>query len=86
MKLRCQECCAVVLTTQNTEISINNEKITDVKGNSLILFSCKNNSLEINHFDNQFVAYISRETINNYLTFLKRDITKVCHEARRSPD
>lgn len=31
MKLRCQECCAVVLTTQNTEISINNEKITDVK-------------------------------------------------------
>lgn len=86
MKLRCQECCAVVLTTQNTEISINNEKITDVKGNSLILLSCKNNSLEINHFDNQCVAYISRETINNYLTFLKRDITKVCHEARRSPD
>lgn len=86
MKLRCQECCAVVLTTQNTEISINNEKITDVKENSLILLSCKNNSLEINHFDNQCVAYISRETINNYLTFLKRDITKVCHEARRSPD
>lgn len=86
MKLRCQECCAVVLTTQNTEISINNEKITDVKENSLILLSCENNSLEINHFDNQCVAYISRETINNYLTFLKRDITKVCHEARRSPD
>lgn len=62
------------------------KKSLTLRKKSLILLSCKNNSLEINHFDNQCVAYISRETINNYLTFLKRDITKVCHEARRSPD
>lgn len=41
MKLRCQECCAVVLTTQNTEISINNEKSLTLRKIALFYFPVK---------------------------------------------
>lgn len=79
MKLNYRECCVVVLITRDTSVYIGAIKKIEVKRNNLVLLFCDNQSIDIPGMDMRLVSYISRDDINNFLHFLRKEFTKEGH-------
>lgn len=77
MRLCSSDPCVMVLTEQNTQVKINEHDIIHVPANHLVMIACNNNVIDFTPLNNELVAHVNREILNDYLHFLNQDLTRV---------
>lgn len=76
MRFLCDSPCVVTLIEKETVIKINNVSILLPK-NHLVILPCHGNIIDFPRLNNELIAHISREIINDYLLFINHDLTNV---------
>lgn len=77
MQLNNNEPCVVILTEKEVEVSINDHAPLCLPANSLAIFACHNNHIEISSLKNTLILPITRDVIDDYLQFLNKNLTGV---------
>lgn len=68
--------CVVTLIEKETIVKINNIPFILPK-NHLVISPCHENIIGLPRLNNELIAYISREILNDYLLFINHDLTNV---------
>ena len=76
--------CVVILTETDAKVKINNHPPFMLPANHLIVIACSNNVIHMSNLNNKLIAPISRAVLNDYLLFLRKDLTNVPSWSRTS--
>lgn len=76
MRFLCDSPCVMTLIEKETVVKINNIAFLLPK-NHLVFLPCYGNIIDLPHLNNELIAHISREILNDYLLFINHDLTNV---------